>query len=567
MEGRRARSILTERRYFGVLALVLVLLVAEVLAGVRLWDKYRDTQLSMQKLESASESIRYLDEVLSSSALLAALTGDAHWNLRYERSASDLARVFEGVREIYPGAEDIIAQTAEANDRLLELEAQALGLAGDGRTAEATALLSGDEYAVRKDEYARGIEQLEAGILGYAQRQDVRLGREVSFGVAFGALVLLAMGTALTYVLRALSDRLSAERTLGDLSVRLSGTSTELVDDRIAWALGRLRSAAGGEHAYLLMHRADTQDAPKAHGDTSLREWVTAGSPSLVEAAGRLGEHDGRAVMVEILHQSLELEAQGPGFVYVRDTRNLPDSAEFARELLAQTQIRSLLGVSLDHEGGYSCSLIIAHDSGLLRWDSQDAAVMRASAEVLLHVVENADQEQRLRHLARFDHLTGIANRAYFSELLQSEIERVQRLGQSAALLMMDIDHFKQVNDDHGHAAGDDVLVQMSRRFVGALRRIDVVGRLGGEEFGVLLPGSDMASACVAAERLRSAVAAEAFHAEGARLRLTVSVGATLLVRDDETIDGPLRRADEALYGAKHAGRNRVVCDELFSGS
>jgi diguanylate cyclase (GGDEF)-like protein len=123
---------------------------------------------------------------------------------------------------------------------------------------------------------------------------------------------------------------------------------------------------------------------------------------------------------------------------------------------------------------------------------------------------------------------------------------------------MLDLDHFKQVNDDHGHAAGDVVLRHFAERVQDSLRKTDQAGRLGGEEFAILLFGTDHASATEFAERLRDQVAADEAEHDSVKLRVTVSIGVTQLWESDASTDETLARADAALYRAKANGRNRV---------
>ena len=174
-------------------------------------------------------------------------------------------------------------------------------------------------------------------------------------------------------------------------------------------------------------------------------------------------------------------------------------------------------------------------------------------------ITEQKHKEEELVRLANTDGLTGIANRRYFTDQLTQEVLRAERTEQPAAVMMIDLDYFKLVNDAHGHAMGDRVLqhfVAVARR---SLRKIDLLGRLGGEEFAALLPGSGLEAALEAAERLRSALANTPMAIEGGEIRVTVSIGVTLLRAGDASADPPLQRADEALYAAKTQGRNRVA--------
>jgi diguanylate cyclase (GGDEF)-like protein len=165
----------------------------------------------------------------------------------------------------------------------------------------------------------------------------------------------------------------------------------------------------------------------------------------------------------------------------------------------------------------------------------------------------------QIRRLSVSDALTGAANRRRLEEVLAAEMARRRRTGRPLSLLVLDIDHFKQINDAYGHAAGDQALAATAALMRRASRGGDLVARLGGEEFCVVLPETDLAGAATAAERLRSALEQEHVLFEGHRLHLRASFGVAACCGDaPESGSDLLRRADAALYRAKAAGRNRV---------
>lgn len=168
--------------------------------------------------------------------------------------------------------------------------------------------------------------------------------------------------------------------------------------------------------------------------------------------------------------------------------------------------------------------------------------------------------EEELRRQARIDFLTGVNNRGHFVEQAERELHRAIRHGTPLALIMMDVDHFKRINDVHGHEAGDAVLRRLAQVCRQTLREIDVIGRLGGEEFAVLLPDTAPDAALAVAERLRGAIGDTqvALAAGGLPLRVTVSLGVSCHHSTDDNIDVLLSLADKALYEAKQAGRDRV---------
>jgi len=171
------------------------------------------------------------------------------------------------------------------------------------------------------------------------------------------------------------------------------------------------------------------------------------------------------------------------------------------------------------------------------------------------------DNYRRSLSLALTDELTGLYNRRYLLAHLDELVARVSRDGLDAAVLLVDIDHFKQVNDTYGHAAGDDVLRELAARATNTVRSVDLVARLGGEEFVVVMPETAPAIAIAVGERLRLAIANEPFtiRANGERLPITVSIGITSAIAGGDDRDRLLKRADDALYCAKSEGRNRVV--------
>ncbi|TCO79555.1 PAS domain S-box-containing protein/diguanylate cyclase (GGDEF)-like protein [Plasticicumulans lactativorans] len=171
-----------------------------------------------------------------------------------------------------------------------------------------------------------------------------------------------------------------------------------------------------------------------------------------------------------------------------------------------------------------------------------------------------AEGERRLHEIANTDALTGVLNRRALLERARSEVERARRYHHPLAALVLDLDHFKRINDTHGHAAGDAVLRAVVGACTAALRTPDVFGRTGGEEFVALLPETDTAAAIEVAERLRVQVRALAIEIEpGVHAGTTMSIGVAMLETTDTDVDRLLARADRALYRVKHGGRDAVA--------
>jgi two-component system cell cycle response regulator len=171
------------------------------------------------------------------------------------------------------------------------------------------------------------------------------------------------------------------------------------------------------------------------------------------------------------------------------------------------------------------------------------------------------DNVQNSIEMAITDALTGLHNRRYMESHLATLAEQAAVRGKPLALMMLDIDFFKSINDSHGHDAGDDVLREFALRIRKSIRGIDLACRYGGEEFVVVMPETDLAVAGMVAERLRHAIATEPFAIEKGtkRIDVTISIGIAVLDRKGEPVADVMKRADQALYRAKHDGRNRVV--------
>ncbi|EYC52001.1 diguanylate cyclase [Hylemonella gracilis str. Niagara R] len=166
--------------------------------------------------------------------------------------------------------------------------------------------------------------------------------------------------------------------------------------------------------------------------------------------------------------------------------------------------------------------------------------------------------EAELVRLARYDPLTGAANRRYFLERAEQECARSRRHQLPLSVMLVDLDHFKQINDQYGHAYGDEALKQFSAVVRGRLRDSDLLARIGGEEFIVLMPSTALAGATLLAERLRTALANQPLPIIDHLLPVRFSAGVTQFKGDDQDIETCLKRADEAMYRAKQSGRDRV---------
>ncbi len=163
---------------------------------------------------------------------------------------------------------------------------------------------------------------------------------------------------------------------------------------------------------------------------------------------------------------------------------------------------------------------------------------------------------RHLKHLAVFDALTGLANQRHFYQLMRAEISRASRHGATTSLIICDLDHFKHINDAHGHLVGNAVLAEVGRTILESIRAYDAGCRIGGEEFAVILPDTDLSGAWVVAERIRTSVS---IITKRELPPVTITVGISVFPEDAATLQELVRKADDAMYAAKDAGRNTTM--------
>jgi diguanylate cyclase (GGDEF)-like protein len=269
-----------------------------------------------------------------------------------------------------------------------------------------------------------------------------------------------------------------------------------------------------------------------ADGTTAWRHLQAPGAPRLALLDWEMPGMDGP----ELCRRLRDREALGASYTYV----------------LLLTGRRDKLDLVAGMEAG-------ADDYVTKPFDEHELRVrLRAGQRVVALQTELYRLKELFRLQSRTDPLTGTLNRRAMVERLAAELSRTRREGASLGVAMVDVDHFKRVNDTYGHAAGDAVLRELARRIEGTGRGSDAFGRIGGEEFVVVWPRADAVGSHVAAERLRRAVSRTPFVVAGAPpLAVTVSVGVTSSPGDEPT-EAILARADEALYEAKRGGRDRV---------
>lgn len=532
------RRVFHERRNQLSFALVIVFFTTAM--GMTAWTlfQYRAHNRNLFELQDSGARIRYYDEVLTMSARMAALTGAPDWERRYEGVAPLLDQALARALELSPASRDHLDQVDDHNQRLIAAERQAFALARADRREEAVALLFGGAYDRDKISYAAALKHFVADLTQVSLAMEMRLAHSLWILAAIDALLFLVIAALLLDAFRRQAQYLIIERVLREIARRLVAPGQHS-DEEIGWALDEVTDLADGDYG-LLIRLGVSPSSP------TRRVWLPSGRADQVPPmAQRLLER----VAVQ------ENPVQGP-LVWPAIRHLSPEACPFRTPLLA-AGIESLLGVGLDLGDGIRLWLLIGARRALGR-QATEVPLLESALELFSRAIATQEHEERLFRLATTDALTGLLNRRYFLDKLTQELKRLRRSKAGAVLLALDVDFFKAVNDTHGHAAGDRVLKHFAFTLKASLRDIDLIGRLGGEEFGILLPGTDPATGLTVAERLREAVALSPVRVQNTRQWITVSIGVTDLDAKDEHIDQALQRADQALYAAKGAGRNGV---------
>ncbi len=449
------------------------------------------------------------------------------------------------------------------------LEAQHLYEAVGNTTAAQSNLISIATIYRRLGEYDKAADYLQQSMAFARRKQDRQEERAVDMELGFlatergdaaaavaplqQALAIAretgsrqSVGSALLALAESSNARHQYTEALQQLA--LAGNEFQVVSDKSSSGMLALQSAKA--HAGLDQH------------ELAEREFDVA------EADVRQG--DNMRYLAELYEaRSRNQEALGNPAAALADLK-LKMKADAALARMAKTQVTTLMSYQFDTERRELENRKLAADKALKEqqlaalerirgW--QSLAIVLAGALLLLMFLLAWRQLRRSRSLHRLaltDALTGISNRRHIEHTLHMAVDEARRKHHELTVIMFDIDHFKQVNDSHGHQTGDQVLAQIVHACQGALRQFDRLGRLGGEEFLVVLPDTDLEGGLQVAERLRVAVAAARPTVAGVGLQLSISLGVAQLRSAESGVTSLVRRADAALYHAKDNGRNRV---------
>jgi diguanylate cyclase (GGDEF)-like protein len=351
-----------------------------------------------------------------------------------------------------------------------------------------------------------------------------------------------------------------AHMALIDQAASLAGIAVEQARAAAALRVGEARFRSLYDHAPVALWQQDWSAVRAAvqellaSGVEDLARWLKANPSQLQRLAGLVRITDVNAAA--LLQVGADPARKELGRIGLAQNFAPSALAEFGRALLALEQGSHLF------QGEASFLRL----DGLERRNELTLLVMPGHEHALdfvivstIDITERKRLNDELVQLAATDFLTGLPNRREFMARLEDEQARLQRdVGGRAAVLMLDIDHFKDINDAHGHDGGDAVLRHLAGLMRDSQRKIDMLGRVGGEEFAILLPGADLEAARAFAERLRQRIADTPMQRSGAAIGITVSIGLASLTPADRGGDTALVRADHALYRAKRGGRNRV---------
>ncbi len=310
------------------------------------------------------------------------------------------------------------------------------------------------------------------------------------------------------------------------VEIDISGSQVLVIEDREIYARN-INQALDGEHTVTMATGSDDGIAA-----------AQTGNVDLIIVSLSLQDSDGLRLCSHL--RSMEESRQTPILILVDDT---PDQME-----------RLVKGLDL------------GVNDYLIRPVDQNELMARCQTQLRRKKYEDhlRDNYHTSMTLAVTDPLTGLYNRRYLESHLESQFLLAAKNNKPVGVLALDIDHFKSVNDTHGHAAGDEVLKEFVVRIKRSIRVIDLAARIGGEEFVVIMTDTTRETSMMVAERLRGAVAATAFPVPGLDLEIpiTVSIGVSLSQGASDSQAAALQRADEALYVAKNSGRDMVICDE-----
>ncbi|PWI32170.1 hypothetical protein DI392_15935 [Vibrio albus] len=521
------------RQVFFSFLLALILIISIVALITNLSNQSGNAEKFQLQAITVAHNIRLYDEILTMSARMSAFTGNTDWDERYQYHVIRLDEQLAKAVSLYPEASEIINSISEANLRLVSDEEKAMSLANEGRLSEAQVLLLSPAYEKNKAIYQTGLNALITQLEEEQQKQQ-KESHELFFITIFAFLILLtALGFILWKMMNVLILRLEIENTLALVAKKLLIPVPETIDEDISWTLNLIAEKAEADYAFFVLKRTGKHTAVISEwGLPDSHEHDNSQYNQIAEAVARLEPNENSS---DIFSPSATLLNMG------------------LSQIIGQSQ----------SDGNRHCYQLCLLNPRYkeFNWSQKESNVLSQIIDVITRALDSIDKIRQLRLLAERDCLTNLLNRRKYMEILKQEWQRYTRFHTSCAIMMLDIDHFKNVNDTFGHTAGDLVLAEVTSVMQQTVRHIDTVGRVGGEEFSILLPGVDREEGNIIAERIREKIQATRIETGENTIQVTISIGITMFDCHDENGTVALSRADKALYKAKENGRNQVICD------
>lgn len=542
--------------------------------------------------------IMLLDEALTMSARMAAASGDFSYEKRYDQFDAQLTTQINKVRAILPQAEiaGFVGETDEANTALVKMERQAFTLSHQGRRPEAMALLASDEYMRLKKIYAGGMEKTVESATGLIERENQALDAlsyELAAAGVAGGLVLLATWFVAIRSARSWDEERreaadSLRRAHDELEVRVVQRTQELssnneslqreiavrtaADEKIL-RLNQLYAALSQCNRAIVHCTSDDELFAKicevaVQSGGFKMAWIGIVDEFQVVPVASYGDGVEYLDGIQISTSADVSSGSGPTGTSIRENQPFwcqDFLNDLATEPWHERAIRFGWGASASlplHRNGQVAGAFTVYAAMANAFDEAARSLLLEMSVDIDFALDNYAREvarqkagKEIDRLAHFDQLTGLRNRTSFAELSQQALRIAQRNRSQLAILFLDLDHFKDINDTLGHSIGDALLIELSKRLRRVLRDVDTLSRWGGDEFILLLPGTDARGAAQVAQKLLE-VTSRPYQIEQYDLNATASIGISLYPEDGTTLETLSSSADTAMYRVKQEGRH-----------
>lgn len=533
----------------GIMVSIFMILLGWIVFRV---NKSAETSIeNTVRIEEDLSRVLYLDMVLSGFARTAVTTGEMRWENRYDVVETKLQESLERIFSMVPDkkGEILFNETQIASKNLRYKEKLSFSLLRDGVKKQAFDLLYSESYEHDREVYYKLLEQLGKFIKDYEQSLISQGKKELVRTVVILAIVfpvIFVSGFTLYRLLnrwqknlRSLNLRLERMLYQSETLVRFSRKVSLLNFDQLKQVSKEMLPSLFRSELFSIFLLDSSNHTLKLilhnHAD-----WEDLREPFVVP--------ENKSVMWDAVksQKQMRIEKYSESVYFVPgQIERYENERAVCIPLLAGNSVVGVLNLNAISDDGMSDEVL--------------AGIQRVADHLAL-AINNILLYERNEQLVVTDELTRLFNRRYLYQELSKEILRTKRYDEKLSVLMIDLDHFKKVNDTYGHGVGDIVLKTAAEQLSYTLRQTDSACRFGGEEFVVILPGTNGQDTIKFAERLRLGLAAQTIEYEtGKTLNVTASIGVTEYKKGDN-MDTLLARADSALYEAKEQGRNRCVC-------